>query len=83
MVSNDTMLLKMKVSLCCLYACNAYTNAAGMCITDVTTGGGSRMGNLTVVEGCVFLENEAPRHGSAVAIGTYLYILWTSWNHSF
>ena len=44
-----------------------------MCITDVTTGGGSRMGNLTVVEGCVFLENEAPRHGSAVAIGTYLY----------
>ena len=39
-----------------------------MCITDVTTGGGSRVGNLTVVEGCVFLENEAPEHGSAVAM---------------
>ena len=52
-------------------------NVAGLCVTDVTTGGGSRVGNLTVVEGCVFLENEAPEHGSAVA----MVPLWTYFNH--
>ena len=52
-------------------------NVASLRVTDVTTGGGSRVGNLTVVEGCVFLENEAPEHGSAVA----MVPLWTSFNH--
>ena len=57
-----------------IYACNAYTYVAGLHVTDVVIGGGGRgVGNYTVVEGCVFLENEASRHGSAVAIGTYLY----------
>ena len=67
MVPNDTMLLKMKVSLCCIYACNAYTN-----VTDVVIGRGGREGNYTV-EGCMFLENEATGHGSAVALRTFLY----------
>ena len=73
MVPNDMMLQKMKVSLCCIYACNAYTNVAAMCVTDVVIGGGGRVGNLTVVEGCVFQENEASR---LFALGTYLYLYY-------
>ena len=47
---------------------------ASLHVTVVVIGGGGHgVGNLTVVEGCVFLENEASRHGSAVAIGTYLW----------
>ncbi len=42
-------------------------------MTDVTIGGSGRgVVNYSVVEGCVFLENEAGRRGSAVALGTYL-----------
>ena len=37
-------------------------------MTDVNIDEDGRVGNLTVVEGCVFLENETPKHGSAVAI---------------
>ncbi len=39
-----------------------------MRVTDVTIDEDGQVGNLTVVEGCVFLENEAPEHGSAVAM---------------
>ncbi len=54
-------------------------NMAGLRLTNATIGGGGggQVGNLTVVEGCVFLENEAPEHGSAVATVP----LWTYFNH--
>ena len=48
-----------------------------MRVTDVTIDEDGQVGNLTVVEGCVFLENEAPEHGSAVA----LVPLWTYFNY--
>ena len=43
-------------------------NVTGLRVTDVNIDEDGRVGNLTVVEGCVFLENETPKHGSAVAI---------------
>ena len=81
MVPNDMMLQKMKVSLCCIYACNAYTNVAAMCVTDVVIGGGGRVGNLTVVEGCAFQENETSRLSSCTR-DILTFILWTTWNNS-
>ena len=42
-------------------------------MTDVVIGRDSHgVGNYTV-EGCVFVENEAPGHGSAVALRRNLY----------
>ena len=44
-------------------------NVVSLCVTDATIGRGDHgVGNYTVVEECVFLENEAPEHGSAVAM---------------
>ena len=43
-------------------------NVASLRVTDATIDEVGGVGNHTVVEGCVFLENEAPEHGSAVAM---------------
>ena len=52
-------------------------NVASLHVADVVMiGGDGGVGNYTV-EGCVFLENEAPEHGSAVAIVP----LWTYFNY--
>ena len=52
-------------------------NVASLHVADVVMiGGDGGVGNYTV-EGCVFLENEAPEHGSAVA----MVPLWTYFNY--
>ena len=51
----------------------AYTKG---CVTDVVIGEDGGVGNYTV-EGCVFVENEAPEHGSAVA----MVPLWTYFHY--
>ena len=43
-------------------------NVASLHVTDANIDEDGGVGNLIVVEGCVFLENEAPEHGSAVAM---------------
>ena len=81
MLPNDMMLLKMKVSLhysvVYMPVMRTLNNVAAMCVTDVVIGGGGRVGNLTVVEGCAFQENEASRLSSCTR-DILILILWTT-----